>query len=82
MEGNGFNIAFAFIILNVTKLYSEKQATVSGITVFKTFSRYWEQTLMTSCLKRLHMCNWDTMLDRRLNKAMYSERSVKVHAFF
>ena len=30
---------------NVTKWYSEKKATVSGITEFRPLSRYWEQTL-------------------------------------
>ena len=84
MEGNEFNIDFPFVILNATTLYSEKQATLSAITVFETFSGYWEQTLMTSCSKRLHMRNCDTIIEshRRLDKAMYGKRSVKVHAFF
>ena len=67
--------------LNVTKLYSEKQAisTVSG-----KFSWYWEQTFIyyfcwcPAWKDRLH--NWDTILEyhKRLDKTMYSESSVTV----
>ena len=55
----------------------------SSITVFEKFSRYWEQKLailLTSCSKRLHMRNWDTILEShgRLDKTVYGESSVKV----
>ena len=73
------NIAFPFVIL-MSQDYGKE---ASSITVFEKFSQYWEQKLtilLMSCLKRLHMCNWDTILEshRRLDKTVYSESSVKV----
>ena len=54
-----------------------------SITVFENFSWYWEQKLtilLLSCLKRLHMCNWDTILEShgRFDKTVYGESSAKV----
>ena len=54
-----------------------------SITVFENFCWYREQKLtilLLSCLKRLHMCNWDTILEShgRLDKTVYGESSAKV----
>ena len=39
---------FFICYFNVSKLYSEKQAMVSGITEFETISQCWGQTLTIS----------------------------------
>ena len=53
------------------------------ITVFGKFSQCWEQKLtifVMSCSERLHMRNWDTILEsyKRLDKTEFGESSVKV----
>ena len=50
----------------------------SNITVFGKLLWYWKY-LLTSCSKRLHMPNLDTILEshERLDKTVYNEISVK-----
>ena len=77
------NIAFPFVIL-MSQDYGKE---ASSITVFEKFSQYWEQkltNLLTFCSKRLHMRNWDTILESHgsLDKTVYGESSVKAVGIF
>ena len=61
-EGYELNIAFPFVIL-MSQDYGRE---ANSITVFEKFSQYREQKLtilLTSCSKRLRICNWDTILE-------------------
>ena len=71
------NIGFPFGIL-MSENYTQRKKLYHGIWEIFTV---WEQKLLTSCSKRLHMHNWDTILESQggLDKTMYGESSVKVY---
>ena len=77
------NIAFPFVILMSQNDIQRNKNLESGIMEFRPLSQYYGQKLAIfddSYLKRLHMHNWDTILESwgRLGKTVYSEKSVKV----
>ena len=68
-------VEYCFFIcyFNVTKLYSEKQATSGYLEHFHGIGNKHQQFLMSSWSKRLRMRNWDTILGvhGRVDKTMY-----------